>query len=409
MSKGSARPERFGWLAWVSLALVVALIPPDLLLTRLEDSTSLPNEAVSAVVLLAFATVGALIAARRPSNPIGWIFCGVALLMALESAAFSYAIYGLLIRPGALPGAIWVGLLAPWIRSIAWFTLFTFLPLLFPDGRLPSRHWRVLVWLFAVLLIVNSAGTLLAPRLFDDHLAAIRNPIGLLSADLSDPLQTPLPLLLNIAACTAVIVRFRRARGVEREQLKWFAYAAILAIAWSVFIATAVFVLPTWLLDLTTPLWNLPILGLAVATAIAILRHRLYDIDLIINRTLVYGALTLLLAAVYFGCVVGLQALAQALTGQRGQNPLAIVISTLLIAALFTPLRRRLQAFIDRRFYRRKYDAARTLATFSAALRSEVDLAELSAHLVGVVGDTMQPAHVSLWLNIPDEPRATPH
>ena len=199
--------------------------------------------------------------------------------------------------------------------------------------------------------------------------------------------------LLVVASGAAVIVRFRQSRGDERQQLKWFAYA----------VGVMVFVFVTWfslvvigLVGPTSLMYEAPLIGLPVATGIAILRYRLYDIDVIVNRTLVYGSLTLVLALMYFGGIVVLQRLFVTLTGE--QSTLAVVASTLLIAALFTPLRRRIQSFIDRRFYRRKYDAAKTLEAFSATLRDETDLDALRNDLVGVVRETMQPAHVSLWL-----------
>jgi hypothetical protein len=198
-------------------------------------------------------------------------------------------------------------------------------------------------------------------------------------------------LLAGLGAVLSLFVRFRRARGDVRQQIKWFASAAALTLAWisvaeqqsgAIVALSALLVIPS----------------IPIATGIAILRYRLYDIDLIINRTLVYGSLTVMLALIYFGGVATIQAIFRALTSQEQQPQLAVVVSTLLIAALFNPLRRRIQSFIDRRFYRRKYDARKTLEAFSAKLRDETDLNALSDDLVGVVAETMQPAHVSLWL-----------
>ena len=215
---------------------------------------------------------------------------------------------------------------------------------------------------------------------------------------LGEVMYLALPLLLAVSGA-AVIVRFRRSRGDERQQIKWFAYA----------VAVMVFLFAFWfslaLAGLVRPdalLWTVPPLGLPVAVGIAILKYRLYDIDLVINRTLVYGTLTVTLALVYLGGVVVLQETFRALTGQESQ--LAIVASTLLIAALFVPLRRRVQSFIDRRFYRRRYDAARTLQDFSGRLRERTDLDDLRAELLGVVRETVQPEHASLWLRPASQP-----
>jgi hypothetical protein len=202
----------------------------------------------------------------------------------------------------------------------------------------------------------------------------------------------------------SLFVRLRQAAGVERQQLKWFAYAAALFALAIVFIVIPLALdTPSWFVRAATAMFTAAGATIPVAIGIAILRYRLYDIDRIINRTLVYGSLTVLLAAVYFGGVTATQAIFQTLTGQEQLPQLAIVVSTLVIAALFNPLRRRIQSFIDRRFYRRKYDAAKTLEAFSAKLRDETDLAALNDDLVGVVRETMQPAHASLWLR-PDTP-----
>jgi hypothetical protein len=193
------------------------------------------------------------------------------------------------------------------------------------------------------------------------------------------------------------LVRFRRARGDGRQQIKWFASAAALTLVWIiVFGQASLRGLPEVIVALST---LLVIPSIPIATGIAILKYRLYDIDVIINRTLVYGSLTVMLALIYFGVVATTQAIFGALTGQEEQPQLAVVVSTLVIAALFTPLRRRIQSFIDRRFYRRKYDTRKTLEAFSAKLRNETDLDALSDDLVGVVRETMQPAHASLWLH----------
>jgi hypothetical protein len=265
-----------------------------------------------------------------------------------------------------------------WLAFFTWVPglslAITFVPLLFPDGRLPSRRWRPLAWLSAVPLAIFVV--------LQAYLWPYRGRIppklgGGIIGSLSDVL---FPLMF----------RYRRAAGRERQQIKWFAYA------------TAVF--PTVLVVSeylpVRPITYLPLLPafslVPVAVGIAILRYRLYDIDVIINRTLVYGSLTVTLALVYLGGVAATQEIFRVLTSQEQQPQIAIVVSTLVIAALFNPMRRRIQAFIDRRFYRRKYDAAKTLEAFSARLRDETDLERLGEDLVGVVRETMQPAHVSM-------------
>jgi hypothetical protein len=218
---------------------------------------------------------------------------------------------------------------------------------------------------------------------------------------LFDFVAVPMLFVAGLGAVISVFVRFRRSRGDERQQIKWFASAAALSLVWIIVFGQSTRGLPEVIVALS---FLLVIPSVPIATGIAILRYRLYDIDVIINRTLVYGSLTLMLALLYFGGVTVTQALFTALTGQEEQPQLVIVVSTLVIAALFTPLRRRIQSFIDRSFYRRKYDAAKTLEEFSMKLRDETDLNALSDDLVGVVRETMQPAHVSLWLR-PDTPR----
>jgi hypothetical protein len=278
----------------------------------------------------------------------------------------------------------------------------TYLFLLFPDGRLPSRRWRYLAWLSGALIVVLSLGFGLAPGPVASLPRKIRNPFGLEGLSwLSDAANVGFPLLALciLASVVSLVLRYRRSRDEEREQIKWIAFAA--SVVGFLFLIGLIISLiygsrpPSWtrLLDTMTVL---SYTGVPIAVGFAVLKHRLYDIDVIINRTLVYGTLTAVLLTVYVGSVVILQAAFHSLTGESSQ--LTIVASTLAIAALFTPLRRRIQAFVDRRFYRRKYDAAKTLEAFAAKLRDETDLNALSGNLVGVVRETMQPAHASLWL-----------
>jgi hypothetical protein len=386
-----------GWLAWGMWALSVLAVALTLFLASLnESSSSFRNAAVISLLILSFSTVGALVASRRPQNAIGWLFCSGTLVWMLGELTLEYAVYALITYPGALPVGAWAAWFGVWARGVGWFLIVVFLLLLFPTGRLPSRRWRPVLWGAMGYIAFFTLVIWLSPESFDLRLGSVRNPLELEVGIMGLLLQEVVPLtfpLLVVVSGTAVIVRFRRSRGDERQQLKWFAYAVVVMIVVFVFwfsLELARFA-PAGALTFTVPL-----IGLPVAVAIAILKYRLYDIDVIINRTLVYAVLTATLALVYFGGVVSLQYVFRAFTGQ--ESTLAVVASTLAIAALFQPLRRRIQALIDRRFYRRKYDAAKTLQAFSAKLRNETDLDALSDELVGVVRETMQPEHVSLWL-----------
>jgi len=353
------------------------------------------NNVLLPVLILAFSTVGALIASYRPENAIGWLFLSGAFVWIGGELTLEYGVYALITDPGALPAGAWAGWFGALARGLGWFLLVSFLLLLFPTGRLPSPRWRVVLWGTAGSIALFTLTAWLSPETNDLRLASVHNPLGLESGIMGllyEIFNYTFPLLI-VASGAAVIVRFRRSRGDERQQLKWFAYA----------VGVMVFVFVTWfslavigLVGPTSLMYEAPLMGLPVATGIAILRYRLYDIDVIVNRTLVYGSLTLVLALMYFGGIVVLQRLFVTLTGE--QSTLAVVASTLLIAALFTPLRRRIQSFIDRRFYRRKYDARKTLEGFSAKLRDETDLDALRDDLVGLVRETMQPTHLSLWL-----------
>jgi hypothetical protein len=284
-----------------------------------------------------------------------------------------------------------------------------FLYLLFPTGRLPSRRWRWVAWLTGALVLVGVITSAFSSGALMGVLGPIRNPLGIEGfTEVYKALLYITSIVPFGAVVLSVFMRLHRSVGVERQQIKWFAYAA----AASVIATTLAYLIP---LVIDTPLWfermgfalNIATIpAIPTAIGIAILRHRLYDIDLLINRTLVYGPLTAMLALVYFGGVTATQAILQTLTGQAELPQLAIVVSTLVIAALFNPLRRRIQSFIDRSFYRGKYDAVKTLEAFSAKLRNETDLDALSDDVMSVVSETVQPAHVSLWLRSDAEPEA---
>jgi uncharacterized membrane protein YhdT len=395
-------------LAWALCALSLALTALSLLLFILNLSyanTHLYKPWLDNTLTAVFyPTVGAIVASRRPENPVGWLLCLYGLVISISYFCAEYAIYALLAEPNSLPAAEVLVWIVSWMLSII-VGLPALLYLLFPTGRLPSRRWRWVAWLIAALVLAGVITSAFSSGALMGVLGPIRNPLGIegFTGVYKALLYFISPVALS-AVVLSVFMRLRRAAGVERQQIKWFAYAAAASV-----MATSLAYLVPGVID--TPLWfermgfalNIAFIpAIPIAIGIAILRYRLYDIDRIINRTLVYGALSATLVALYFGGIVMLQRVFVLLTGQ--QSTLAVVASTLLIAALFTPLRRLIQGFIDRRFYRSKYDARKTLEAFSAQLRNETDLEALSDDLVGVVRETMQPAHVSLWLR-PETPR----
>ena len=388
---------RIAWSLWALICLLAVGVVVLSILNRTSDVPSPPLLDVLAVAaLIAFSTVGAQAATRRPDNPIGWILVAAGLLSVASGFALGYAVYALFTAPGTLPGGTWA----------AWFSAWSYIPsiiaapglvfLLFPDGRLVARRGRVALWILVATTAVASMDAALSPALDDAPFEGLRSPLPVsFSADTLTALGNlgwPGMLLGLVLAAVAMIGRLRRARGVERQQLKWVAGAAALLppiiIAGVAFYYAGHDEIGALLVDLS---WWMILL----AAGYAILRHRLYDIDLIINRTLVYGSVTALLAAGYAVLVLILRSAFDPLTRDNG---FAVAVSTLAVAALFGPARRRVQALVDRRFYRHKYDAARTLERFAAGLRSETDLDVLRANLTAVVHDTMQPAHVSLWL-----------
>ena len=348
-------------------------------------------------IALVFSAVGALIAARRPGNAIGWLFLGSGVAAGVAAVAGSYADYWVEARDGpallgktaALYGDLsWI----PWILVPS-----TFLLLLFPDGRLLSRRWRPVAWCAAAAI----GGGFVAGALHAGHMEdrpQLTNPYGV-ESPLIDALQGLSWLLLVIAivgSVTSLILRFRRAHGEQRQQMKWLAFAGAVAGTFVIVFTVLYEVVGEAVANAAI---MLGVLSLPLAAGMAILRYRLYDIDVLINRTIVYGALTATLAAAYLGCVLLLQLL---LGGITGDSSLAVAGSTLAVAALFRPARARIQDVVDRRFYRRKYDAQRTLEAFSARLRDQVDLGTLNAELSSVVHETLQPAHVSVWLRSAD-------
>ena len=387
------------WLVWAVCTLVLVLI-------IFAVALSVPNRyglwrMDFLIAVGSAALVGALVASRQPRNPVGWFILGHAVCFALGEFGRQYAIYGSLTEPGTLPFAramIWP---TYWVWYPGIILMICLLPLYFPDGRLVSGRWRWVSGL-AVVFCVGATGLAMV-RPGDDEAAGIPNPLGVEglvegSGSLSTVFGFLVPTswtILSIAAAASLVVRFGRSRGEERQQLKWFVYALVICVL--VLAAGQAFLNGLLTTGMREIVFVVTLESLWVAIAVAILRYRLYDIDVLINRTLVYGSLTVLLACAYGGGVVGSQYVLRALTGQ--ESTLAVVASTLAIAALFGPLRSRVQAFVDRRFYRRKYDARKTLEAFSAKLRDETDLEALGNDLVGVVRGTLQPEHASLWLS----------
>jgi hypothetical protein len=347
---------------------------------------------VLATIVAGFSTVGALVASRHPFNPIGWVFCGTGLVAAGQALALAFALESLR-APALLPG----GLVSAWVQEWAWIPLIG-LPsvvvlLLFPDGRLPSPRWRPVLWIGLVAMGVACLGFALKPGPLtnEPRLSELTNPFGVVpGAETIGLIAFVLLLVTALVAVASQVVRYRRAGGDQRQQIKWFAYGGTL-MGTTVVAGSAL-----WQVSpIAQQLVPLSLVLGPLGAGIGILRYRLYDIDLVINRTLVYGALTILLGFVYVGLVVALGGLLRPVTGS---NDLAVAGSTLVVAALFSPARRRIQGLVDRRFYRSRYDAARTVEAFSSRLRDQVDLETLRADLTGVVRETLQPASVSVWL-----------
>ena len=395
MSAGSA--ARLAWPVW---GLSTALLVFVLLSPRTEEN-GLAILVPLATGAMAWSTVGTLVISRRPANLVGWVLWAMGLLSAVALATGQYASFALLGRREAWPGAELLGLVSSWIW-VPIIGLLIFLILLFPNGRLPSRRWRPVAWLGGGVIAVGATTEALVPGPIDG-LESLRNPVGIEGARgtlhfLSTVSQAAAAVLLLVAVAS-LFARLLGAGGEERQQVKWLAYAATVLAAAFFLSSVSGAISASWV---GFVLSMVGFLGIPAAVGIAVLRYRLYDIDLVINRTLVYGPLTAALVAVYVASVVLLQSVFRALTGQESQ--LAVVASTLVIAALFQPLRRGVQAFIDRRFYRRRYDAKRTLEAFGARLRDEVDPGTLAEDVVGIVRETVQPTHASLWLksSVPD-------
>jgi hypothetical protein len=380
-------------LAWTLGGVAVAFTVIAIGLAAAAGTIGVDWGGLHLVMVLVFSTVGILIATRHPDNAIGWIFCASAAVNGLGALASGYADYGQ--AEGGSAGSL--AQAAAWYATLSWIPVVlvpvAYLPLLFPDGRLPSRRWRPVAWCAALGIAAAflTAGT--QPGALEDY-PNLTNPYAVDSAvrTIGEGVSAMVVLGVLVASPLSLILRFRRARYEQRQQIKWLVWAGALAAA-TIAIGTAGYQLLTP--EVANVAILLSVLGLPVATGIGILRHRLYDVDVVINRTIVYGALTVTLAAGYLGSVLLLQLLLRPVTQGSG---LAVAVSTLAVAALFRPVRSRIQAGVDRRFFRRRYDAARTLEAFSARLREQLDIDALGHDLQVVVRETMQPTHVTLWL-----------
>jgi hypothetical protein len=370
------------WLAWSLWALCVVFVVLAVLL-YFYTSSERPHPrfvVLAGVPLLVYPTIGAFVVSHRPKNAVGWVLCGMGLVFVFLAFCRAYADYLLVAHPSSLIGKTINDELTPWAVGPLVMMCAVLLVLLFPDGKLAHRGW----WAVVLMAVCGAA---LVNYWWVTWPGGIVEELGRLGGAIL--------LVSCVASLIPVMVRLQSAEARERQQLKWFAYGAGVFLGAFFLMGAAYKIGGPWagFVVIVTGLSAFP-----VAVGIAILRYRLYDIDRLINRTLVYGSLTLMLALVYFGGVTATQALLQTFTGQEQLPQLVVVVSTLLIAALFNPFRHRIQSFIDKRFYRRKYDARKTLEAFSTKLRDETDLDALSDDLVGVVRETMLPAHVSLWL-----------
>jgi hypothetical protein len=400
--------RRAGWAVWSAQVLVLVVSTVVVARSSDERAGGIAQALFFLALSISFSTVGVLVLRRQADNRLAWfMILATGSAVAVPSLLEAYATQGLVSSPGSLPGAAEVASLnkGTWVLSVG--TIAIFLVLLFPDGRLPTRRWRWLAWAGAVdILAVVAAIAVIPGKMTEGPGRGVHNPLGVDSARTAMEVAffaslAALPLLI-VAAAVAMVLRFRRSNGVERLQLKWFAAAAAF-VALSYLVAMLGQLGKSTPFDGPDPQWllllqdfaEISFVALPVAIGAAILRHRLYDIDVVIKRTVVYGSLTLSLALVYLAVVLTLRWLSGTVTGD---SDLAVATSTLVVAALFRPLRRRIQTTVDRRFYRRAYDATLTLESFSDRLRQEVSLDAVSADLREVVDETMQPAHLSLWL-----------
>jgi hypothetical protein len=401
------RRRSASWLAWGLWLLAAAGFVIAFILDLLDGQQGVVLAVVdywsAALPFLAFTTVGVLILSRRPHNAIGWLCWAIGAVVGFGNVGFQAAL-GMAGDPVSRPVAL-VGLLSSVTFLVSLLGLLPLLVLVFPSGRLPSRRWRPALWVVAGGLVLYLGLYVLQPGPLGDDLPA--NPLGVGWAErLMDRIGPVLFLLFGlfvILVLGSLVLRFRRSRGDERQQLKWLTYAAALLVVFPPTLGLVLERIDLWVLGAVA--FTLAVSTIPAAIGVAVLKYRLYDIDRLINRTLVYGTLTALLGAVYAGLVL---VLGQLFGGLSAKPPSwAVAGATLAVAGVFQPARRRIQQAVDRRFNRRKYDAARTIEVFSTRLREQVDLDTLSAELLVVVDQTVQPITASLWLR-PADRRSQP-
>ncbi|MDP9219723.1 MAG: hypothetical protein M3P23_04190 [Actinomycetota bacterium] len=391
-------------LAWVVFVAAVLMFLASGVLAVVLLHRPLAVGSLQLLLFLAPAVAGILIARRQPDNRIAWILLAIGAIVGFGAASEPYVAYGVGSHPGSLPAASYVAAVSGglWVPTLGLTS--TYLVLLFPDGRLPSSRWRPVAWASGITMSLLVLTFTFAPGTFEQN-PTVRNPLGIdaLKPALSVALVAlPILPLCMLASAAGLVVRFRRSRSVERLQLKWLASAA--AVVASVYLVMMVLswyfntlsgeASPRWL-DVLGNIAVLTFVLIPIAIVVAILKHGLYGIDRLISRTVSYAVITGTLLSIYLGLVAAASSLAP-----KG-SPLGVAASTLVVAALFQPLRRRVQAAVDRRFNRARYDAGRTVEAFSARLRDEVDLEALQADLLGVVHKTVQPASAGLWLRKP--------
>ena len=387
---GSARGAIGAWL--VTLVIACAATALVVLGRSSELRTTWGFAGFGVLMAITFGTVGLLISVRVPGNRIGWLFAAIGLGSALQELIAAYVLYGGLVAPGTLP----------WVAEIAWFEAWdwvpvagiatTFLLLLFPDGRPPSPSWRPVAWLAAGAILVASIFLSIQPGPIDSA-EFLNNPLGVNIGELAGPLGGVgfgALVLAVILSATSMVVRFRRSRLIEREQLKWFASAAV--VAGLVFAGLGAIDSANKAFQILT---IVALLGLPISAGIAILRYRLYDIDRIISRTIGWAVVTGVLGAIFAGTIVGLQTILADVTQAQ---TLSVAASTLVAFVLFQPLRRRVQSVVDHRFNRARYDAERTAAAFAERRRDQVDIAGLRVDLTGTIDSALHPRALGIWI-----------
>ncbi len=392
------------WLATMALCVVSVTL---LLSTRwVVVPESWGFRGASIFVGATFGSVGAVVARRRPDNSIGWLFCAIGILFAIQAFVVEYTITGILATPGQLPYATQIGWILTWIWVIPSGLALIYLPLLFPTGRLLSRRWRPVAWLGALSLAASAAIVSIAPGPIDQA-TYLDNPLGSTTMTTSDFIPVIAPAFIGfglaiLLALASMIRRFTTSTGEARLQIKWFAFAVAVAGALDVLYYAAFLVAtPPTIVKVLEILVVIGLLSLPVTAGLAILRYRLYDIDRIISRTIAYAVVSGVLIATFVGAILAFQAILSPVTRS---NTLAVAASTLVVAALFQPLRRRVQVLVDRRFHRARYDAERTTSAFSERLRDQVDLAAVRTDLMTAVATSLRPSSSALWLRDTSEP-----